>query len=76
MSIEKLITEINAAGLKVNNLFQYDEAQGGLWQANVRDGKSGYEFGKGTTPVEALKNCFDNAKKSIEIKYENGEDLV
>ena len=51
MDTDKAIAQVVVKGLKVNNLFQL--ATGG-WQANVTDGTENSEFGKATTPDEAL----------------------
>lgn len=64
MTIEELFAEINATGLKINNLFQRHDDR---WQANLRDDKHGYEFGRGDTPVAALKECFEKAKVSLQM---------
>ena len=45
-----LICVLNSEGYFVNNLFQLE----GQWQANLTDRKKYWEFGRGTTPTEAL----------------------
>lgn len=59
MTLESLIAEARARGLRVNNLFQLDD---GMWQANLRDVKGTYfNFGEGPTPEIALNNALAKA---------------
>lgn len=52
VTIEALIDRAHAHGLKMNNLFEYDDTS---WQANFRDGAGGKPYGQGRTPVEAIE---------------------
>lgn len=58
MSIEQAIAEIEASGFFVSNLFQL---AGGTWQSNLYDRQSHFEFGRGSTPVEALRDALAKA---------------
>jgi hypothetical protein len=77
MTLEQLFAEVDSLGLYVNNLFHNSE---GGWNANLRDGNHGFEFGRGSTPQEALRKAIDKAKHSSHIqvapRQESAEDLV
>lgn len=61
MSIESQIKTINAAGYKINNLFQLDE---NFWRCNVRGPDQTFsEFGNGDTPEAALIEVQRKMKK-------------
>lgn len=61
--IETLIEEINAAGLRVNNLFQREDR---TWQANLWEWHgNAHDFGYGVTPLEALQRAYDVMKKQV-----------
>jgi len=69
-TISDLITEINAFGLKVNNLFQRTDD---VWQANIREGEVYFQFGYGQTPEEALAVCWAKTQKD---RLDLGLDLM
>jgi hypothetical protein len=76
MTLEELFSEVEVLGLYVNNLFQRHD---GKWQANLRDGQQGYEFGRGDTPVAAMRECIDKARTERHVKVnkqQDYEDLV
>jgi hypothetical protein len=52
MTVDDLILEITRRGLRLNNLFQLHD---GRWQANLTDGVQFWQFGRGSTAVEALQ---------------------
>ncbi len=58
---QTIVAEINAAGLRVNNLFQIED---GRWQANLYDynNSKGYAFVVHADPVAALQECFEKVK--------------
>ena len=56
-----LICVINAEGYRVNNLFQLAEE---VWQANLTDGRKFWEFGRGSSAEEALRNAWREVKSS------------
>ena len=58
MTIENAIAAVNAAGFKVNNLFQIESG----WQANLYGGENRYEFGKGDTAAAALAEAIKKVK--------------
>lgn len=58
MTMEDMIATANKAGFRVNNLFQVPHG----WQANVTNGTTCYEFGRGKTAVEALTAAMAAAK--------------
>jgi hypothetical protein len=53
----RLIEDVNAKGLRINNLFQLGEG----WRANLWDGQQFYEFGDGVTALEALSAALARA---------------
>lgn len=62
MSIEKIVADMNAAGFKINNLFQLDE---GFWRCNLRSDRTGgtfYDFANGTTMLDALRKAAEKTK--------------
>lgn len=77
--IEELLRQIAERGLQVNNLFQLDAK---LWQGNVTDGESVWEFGHGASAEEALQAAFQAAlqdqgreevrKQSVRSEREQG----
>ncbi len=58
-TIEEIFAEAKTKGWLINNLFQLDEY---TWQANVRNADLCFEFGHGSTPQEALRNCLRKAE--------------
>jgi len=60
-SMADYIDDMHRRGLKLSNLFEMDDGQ---WQANVRDGKGGFEFARATNPEDAMKGAL---LKAIEI---------
>ena len=67
MTVDALITDINAAGFLVLNLFQHENR---TWQANLYlgDDKSGCDWGTGTTPTDALERAFSAMKRKYGVK--------
>lgn len=68
--IEKVLGEIAAAGLKVNNLFELlppSALQGKVWQANLRSDDTIQCFGwaQAKTAAEALRGALVQAKGEI-----------
>jgi hypothetical protein len=59
-SLEDLIEVAHARGLRINNLYQFEDG----WRANVNYGKEFYEFGKGKTAAEALRAALEKAKRA------------
>ena len=59
MTLEQQIAVVNAAGYRVNNLFQHPVAG---WQANLTNGTDFWEFGHGATPAAALAEAMEKAK--------------
>ncbi|WP_137390868.1 hypothetical protein [Rhodoligotrophos defluvii] len=53
LTIEQLIDEAHARGLRVNNIFEFKDG----WRSNVRRGEAGMEFGDGATAAESLANA-------------------
>lgn len=71
MTLEQLIAKCNAAGLRVNNLFQHERTL--TWQANLWEiGGDAHDFGHGVTAIEALQRAFDVVSK--EVKKPEPED--
>ena len=58
--LEALIEATHARGLRINNLYQFEDG----WRANVADGKQFYEFGDGKTAAEALQAALAKAKRA------------
>lgn len=56
MSLEAIISQVTARGLRVLNLCQLDS---GDWRANLTDGSLGFDFGQGDTPELALERALD-----------------
>jgi hypothetical protein len=66
--LEELILEINASGYLLANLFQLTDTR---WQANLRtSGESPlmFEYGKGTTPYEALSRAFHAMGEGVQAR--------
>ena len=62
-----VMAEVRAAGWKINNLFHRMDGQ---CQANLRTGDASpgfFEWGYGSTFVEALEKALDNAKVSKRV---------
>ena len=59
-TLEVLIEAAHAYGLRINNLYQYEDG----WRANVNDGKQYYEFGEGKTATEALQAALAKARRA------------
>ena len=57
-TLDRFISQIADAGLRVNNLFQL---QNGQWQANVMRPPEFYEYGTGSTPEDAIETAIHNA---------------
>lgn len=51
MTLEQLISMVNARALRINNLCQLPD---GSWQANLTNGTDFWDFGKAQTAVGAL----------------------
>lgn len=73
MNLEALLAEVNARGLRVNNLFQRRDW---TWQANVTDGAKFHEFGLGATAAEALGRALDKAPASVAAPAPSEDDLL
>lgn len=62
-TVDDLLTIVENRGFRLANLFQYQIP--GLaewrWQANVTDGLRYWEFGRGSTAVEALRAALFSA---------------
>lgn len=60
----QLISELNALGFRVNNLFQLQQPDGtiGPWRANVVL-EHAYDFAEGATPFAALQNALAKVSK-------------
>ena len=56
-TLDDLIAGLPARGLRLANLFQFEVPGTGTWrwQANVTDGEKFWDFGRGSSPVEALE---------------------
>jgi hypothetical protein len=56
-SLDDLLASVAARGLKLANLFQFENIATGewKWQANVTDGERHWEYGRGETAVQALR---------------------
>ena len=56
-SIDDLLMLVEARGLKLANLFQFEVAATGTWrwQANITDGSKYWDFARGATAAEALR---------------------
>jgi len=63
MRLDELLDALPDVGLKLCNLFQTTER----WQANVcaADDLTGYEFGIGDTPLDALVACLRKAGVNV-----------
>jgi len=61
MSVDAMIAVVQARGLRLNNLFQLES---GIWQANVTDGTSYWEFGRADDPENAIKAALHMAATS------------
>ena len=64
-SIESLLAQAQAEGLRLNNLFQ---AQAGHWQANFHSmglGPIAWSFGHGPGPIPALQAALANARADV-----------
>lgn len=63
MRLDELLDELPGVGLKLRNLFQTGEG----WQANIAsaDDQTGYEFGCGETPLDALVSCLTKAGVNV-----------
>jgi hypothetical protein len=59
-TLEELIEAAHARGLRINNLYQFENG----WRANVNDRKQFYEFGEGETAAEALRAALEKAKRA------------
>ncbi len=59
-TLEALIEAAHARGLRINNLYQFENG----WRANVNDGKQFYEFGDGKTAAAALQAALEKAKRA------------
>lgn len=71
MTVDELIAEVAAKGLRLNNLFQLHT---GGWRANITDGERMWEFGNGSTPVEALQAALHKSattEPQLGFKQEN-----
>lgn len=66
MTYEQAVEHVKAAGLRVNNTFQSGES----WRANVYDDKTntGFCFGIGATPAEALDAALKGALAELKIR--------
>lgn len=69
MDFETQFKRLDENNLRLNNLFQLKD---GSWRANVRDKteEKFYEFGHGSCPKSALKNCIDRALIQINFDKE------
>jgi hypothetical protein len=75
-TLEQLIAEINAAGLKVHNLSQH---QDGTWGALVWAYKAHHhDWGSGVTPIDALIRAFEAVKPHLPSSQpsDDGDDLI
>lgn len=74
-TLEQLIAKCNAAGLRVNNLFQHERTL--TWQANLWEiGGNAHDFGHGPTAIEALQRAFDVVSKQVVAPpVDDGSDL-
>lgn len=56
-SVDDLLVLVEARGLRLANLFQFEVPGTGLWrwQANITDGQRFWEFGRGASAPEALR---------------------
>lgn len=66
MTIEDLLAEIAERNWLLNNLFQLSD---GSWQANLRSDTHYTDWGRGSTPQEALSRAINNL--SITYKFED-----
>lgn len=58
-SVDDLLTVVSSRGLHLNNLFQYPlpESDQWRWQANLTDGQRYWDFGRGGSAAEALRDA-------------------
>ena len=83
MLLESFIEKLNKQGYTISNLFQNDFG----WQANLNkvlgDTRTGFEFGLGSTPLEALQAALVKTElssgtvilKSKQINHYKGRTL-
>lgn len=67
MTLEALIGEARALGLRINNLYELDS---GRWRANLRVPAVNVahcaEYGEADTPQEALRDAIQKCRKLVE----------
>jgi hypothetical protein len=61
MTLDELLARVAIQNLKVANLFQFQSPATGewRWQANLTDGTSVWEFGRGASPIAALEAALE-----------------